>query len=57
MAIYRQLTPTLGQNNPHGHAKNIPAGATISELQKKVAECEAKAKQAPEPVVMSEMVS
>jgi hypothetical protein len=27
----------------------IPADATISELKKKVAECETKAKQAPEP--------
>lgn len=27
----------------------IPAGATISELKKKAAECEAKAKQAAEP--------
>ena len=27
----------------------IPAGATISELKKKAAECEEKAKQASEP--------
>ncbi|MGA7292738.1 MAG: hypothetical protein WBW53_13595 [Terriglobales bacterium] len=27
----------------------IPASATISELKKKAAECEEKAKQAPEP--------
>jgi hypothetical protein len=49
MAIFHQLSPALRQNSRMVMQKIIPAGATISELKRKAAECEAKAEQASEP--------